>query len=198
MVGSWFRRRVQQRAAGGRGPPGAVVRTFDHRTTRAQTVLKGEAPPELTPFHPLRLPTASADPSPDRAAGVPATSPPTFARRSLLVQHSPAHRSAPDAEQLLAVTTLPGTRPGRVVVEVTGEVDTYTAPLLGACLDSQSGRRGLRELIVDLEQVTILGTAGVAALAQARRRCRMRGARLVVRCGGRRRVLFSSPGSPTS
>jgi anti-anti-sigma factor len=114
------------------------------------------------------------------------------------VQLPPAPRSAPDPDQLLAVTTLPGTGPGRVVVEVTGEVDTYTAPLLGACLHSQSGRRGLRELIVDLEQVTLLGTAGVAALAQARRRCRMRGARLVVRCDGRRGVPSSSPGSPTS
>jgi anti-sigma B factor antagonist len=114
------------------------------------------------------------------------------------VQPSPAHRSAPDPEQLLAVTTLPGTGPARVVVEVTGEVDTYTAPLLGACLHSQSGRRGLRELIVDLEQVTLLGTAGVAALARARRRCRMRGARLVVRCGGKRRIPSSSIGSPTS
>jgi anti-anti-sigma factor len=118
--------------------------------------------------------------------------------RSFLVQQPPAHRSAPDPEQLLAVTTLPGTRPGRVVIEVTGEVDTYTAPLLGACLHSQSGRRGLRELIVDLEQVTLVGTAGIDALTQARRRCRMRGARLVVRCGGRRRVDSSSPGSPTS
>jgi anti-sigma B factor antagonist len=114
------------------------------------------------------------------------------------VQPFPAHPCAPDPEQLLAVTTLPGTGPGRVVVEVTGEVDTYTAPLLGACLHSQSGRRGLRELIVDLEQVTLLGTAGVAALAQARRRCRMRGARLVVRCDGRRRVPPSSPGPSTS
>jgi anti-sigma B factor antagonist len=117
------------------------------------------------------------------------------------VPHTPAHRSAPDPEQLLAVTTLPGTRPGRVVVEVTGEVDTYTAPLLGACLHSQSGRRGLRELIVDLEQVTLLGAAGVAALDQAQQRCRKHGARLVVRCSGRRRVRSiraSSPVAPTS
>jgi len=76
-----------------------------------------------------------------------------------------------------------------VVVQVIGEVDAYTAPLLQLCLDSQATQRGLRELVVDLEQVTVLGAAGVTVLAQAHQRCRMRGARLVIRTGGRRNSL---------
>jgi anti-anti-sigma factor len=96
--------------------------------------------------------------------------------------------AAPEREQVLSVTVLPGAARGQVVVEVVGEVDAFTAPLLEACLQSQTGRRGLAELVVDLNRVTFLGAAGIAALAAAQRRCRSRAARLVLRCG-RRRVL---------
>ncbi|WP_222268996.1 STAS domain-containing protein [Modestobacter marinus] len=94
----------------------------------------------------------------------------------------------PQREQLLSVTVLPGSSRDQVVVEVVGEVDAFTAPLLEACLQSQTDRRGLTELVVDLEQVTFLGAAGIASLASAHRRCRSRAARLVLHCG-RRRVL---------
>ncbi|MGY1704840.1 anti-sigma factor antagonist [Geodermatophilus sp. SYSU D00697] len=103
--------------------------------------------------------------------------------------HTPVHRSTPDPDQLLSVQTLPDPRPGRVVVEVVGEVDSYTAPALDLCLTSQARQRGVRELVVSLGQVTFLGAAGVGVLAQADRRCRMRGGRLVVRTGGRPAVL---------
>lgn len=103
--------------------------------------------------------------------------------------HIPAHRSAADPGPLLSVTTAPTSRPGRVVVEVTGEVDTCTAPALDVCLHSQATQRGVRELVVDLRRVTFLGAAGVTVVARAHRRCRMRGARLVIRTGGRRAVL---------
>ena len=102
---------------------------------------------------------------------------------------TPASPAAPDPGQLLSVAALPGTRPGSVVVEVTGEVDAYTAPLLDVCLNSQARQRGVREVVVDLSRVTFLGAAGVTVLAQAHRRCGMRGARLVVHTGGRRRLL---------
>ena len=103
--------------------------------------------------------------------------------------HTPASPAAPDPGQLLSVAALPGTRPGSVVVEVTGEVDAYTAPLLDVCLNSQARQRGVREVVVDLSRVTFLGAAGVTVLAQAHRRCGMRGARLVVHTGGWRRLL---------
>ena len=96
---------------------------------------------------------------------------------------------APEREQLLSVTVRSGGPRGQTVVEVVGEVDAYTAPVLDACLTSQSRRPGLHELAVEMRQVTFLGAAGVTALAQADRRCRMRGARLVIRTGGRRAVL---------
>jgi anti-sigma B factor antagonist len=102
--------------------------------------------------------------------------------------HTPAQPPATGADRLLSVTAVPDS-PGRVVVEVVGEVDTYTAPLLELCLHSQATQPGLRELIVDLERATFLGAAGMSVLAQANHRCRGRGARLVVRSGGRRTVL---------
>jgi anti-sigma B factor antagonist len=92
------------------------------------------------------------------------------------------------SEQCLSVTAAPGAR-GSVVVDVAGEVDTFTAPLLEACLRSQATRPGLRRLVVDLGRVTFLGLAGVSALARADRRCSRHGARLVVRSGGRSGVL---------
>jgi anti-sigma B factor antagonist len=102
---------------------------------------------------------------------------------------SPASRAAPDPGQLLSVTTLPAGRPGRVVVEVTGEVDAYTAPVLNLCLQSQAARPAVREIVADLRRVTLLGAAGVTALAMAERRCRTRGARLMIATGGRRDIL---------
>ena len=105
--------------------------------------------------------------------------------------HDPVRRqgTGPDRSQLLSVTALPPARPGYAVVEVAGEVDTYTAPLLDACLTTQTRRRGVRELTVDIERVTFLGPSGVTVLAEAQRRCQVRGARLLVVSGGRRRVL---------
>ena len=97
---------------------------------------------------------------------------------------------APDPAQLLSVTALPGVRSGRVVIEVIGEVDTFTAPALELCLASQASQRGVCELIVDMSQVTFLGAAAVSVLAQAQRQCRLRGARLVLRSGGRRHGLL--------
>jgi anti-sigma B factor antagonist len=104
------------------------------------------------------------------------------------VPATPAPRAVPDPRRLLSVTAVPGERPGHVVVQVTGEVDAYTAPLLQLCLDSQAGQHGLRELVVDLELVTVLRADAVTVLARAHRRCRLTGARLVIRTGGRRDV----------
>src|SRR5690349_10301042 len=85
-----------------------------------------------------------------------------------------------EAENLLSVTAVPGRR-GRVVLEVVGEVDGCTAPLLESCLRSQTGRPRLRVLVVDLARATFLAAAGLSVLAAAQRTCRERGARLVVR-----------------
>jgi anti-anti-sigma factor len=84
-------------------------------------------------------------------------------------------------DRVLSVTALPGSRPGRVVVEVVGGVDAATAPLLDACLHSQATRPGTRDLVVDLRRASFLGGAGGRAVARAGRLCRRRGARLSVR-----------------
>jgi anti-anti-sigma factor len=105
------------------------------------------------------------------------------------VLSTPTGRSSALAEPLLSVRAVPGIFVGTVVVGVVGEVDTFTAPALGVCLHSQATQPGVRDLIVDLHQVTFFGAAGVSVLAQASSRCRMRGGRLVIRCGGRRSVL---------
>ncbi len=91
-------------------------------------------------------------------------------------------RPTVDRDRLLSVAAVPGCPRGRVTVEVDGEVDGYTVPLLEACLDAQTSRPWLRTLVVDLERVRFLGAAGVAALVRAHARCTARGARLEVRC----------------
>jgi len=100
---------------------------------------------------------------------------------------TPSAHAVPEA--LLSVTGSAVDVRGRVVVAVRGEVDPYTAPLLAACLDGQIGRRKVRTVIVDLGEVSVLDAAGVAVLTRARRRCHARGARLVVRNGGRHPAL---------
>ena len=93
---------------------------------------------------------------------------------------APARPAPVEPEQLLSVAGAPGGG-GRAVVDVAGEVDAYTAPLLEACLRSQATQPRLRVLLVDLSRVTVLGGAGLSVLWRAQRTCRGRGARLVVR-----------------
>jgi anti-anti-sigma factor len=88
---------------------------------------------------------------------------------------------AGDGTRLLSVAAVPGSGHGRSTVEVDGEVDSYTAPLLEACLAAQIGRPGLRTLVVDLERARFLGAAGAAVLARAHARCAAQGARLEIR-----------------
>ena len=56
-----------------------------------------------------------------------------------------------------------------VRVSTTGEVDSTSAPRLHAELDAQLDA-GVRELIVDLDGVTFLDSAGLCALAAIHRR----------------------------
>jgi anti-anti-sigma factor len=111
--------------------------------------------------------------------------------RRLTMHRSPARPTPSGAAQRLSVGPAPAARTDQVVVRVVGEVDTFTAPLLDGCLRSQTRRRGVHEVVVDLREVTFLGAAGITVLARAQRRCRMRGARLVVHTGGSRGVLLS-------
>ncbi|MEJ8278650.1 STAS domain-containing protein [Pseudonocardia spirodelae] len=70
---------------------------------------------------------------------------------------------------------------GAVVVHVHGEIDTMTAPVLSERLAERIGSTDL--LVVDLSRVTFLGSAGLAALVEAKERIGTTGGRLRLVCG---------------
>lgn len=72
---------------------------------------------------------------------------------------------------------------GATVVHVVGEVDTLTAPLLRAQLDEQIATVPL--LVLDLTDVTFLGSAGLAVLVAGKDDADRRGHRLRLVCGSR-------------
>ncbi len=69
------------------------------------------------------------------------------------------------------------------VVHVVGEIDTLTAPLLRGQLDEQIAAVPL--LVLDLSDVTFLGSAGLAVLVAAKDDADRRGHRLRLVCGSR-------------
>jgi len=99
----------------------------------------------------------------------------------------------PDPADLLWVGARPADHRGRVVVEVIGEIDDYTAPLLAACLHGQSARSAVRTLVVDLSRVRSVSGAGLAIIEEAAERCAARGARLVLRQAAGRRRRTAAP-----
>jgi anti-sigma B factor antagonist len=54
-----------------------------------------------------------------------------------------------------------------LVLHVWGDIDDYTAPLLGAALDDAAARAGSRPVVVDLSAVSFIGSAGIAVLVGA-------------------------------
>ncbi|WP_300011259.1 STAS domain-containing protein [Pseudonocardia sp.] len=73
--------------------------------------------------------------------------------------------------------------PDARVVHVVGEIDTLTAPLLRGQLDEQIAAVPL--LVLDLSDVTFLGSAGLAVLVAAKDDSDRRGHRLRLVCGSR-------------
>ena len=73
------------------------------------------------------------------------------------------------------------------VVRITavGEVDSSSAPLLRTELETALDGGQLRELVVDLDGVTFLDSAGLSVLAGAHRRAAAREVRLRVLASGR-------------
>jgi anti-sigma B factor antagonist len=71
-----------------------------------------------------------------------------------------------------------------VLLNVTGEVDSSTAPSLRAAVDTAFAD-GARSLTVDLEGVTFLDSAGLCVLAAAHRRAAEDGVVLRVVASGR-------------
>jgi anti-sigma B factor antagonist len=62
---------------------------------------------------------------------------------------------------------------GKVTVTVVGEVDTFTAPVLRASLDTQLEQQP-EQLVVDLCGVQFLGSAGLAVLVETQKSARSR------------------------
>jgi anti-sigma B factor antagonist len=74
----------------------------------------------------------------------------------------------PPTAELVSVT-VSGSGPD-VRVHAVGEVDSTSAPVLREQLDALLDRDDVRELVVDLAQVTFLDSAGLCVLAGAHRR----------------------------
>ncbi|HVV18862.1 MAG TPA: STAS domain-containing protein [Pseudonocardiaceae bacterium] len=66
-----------------------------------------------------------------------------------------------------------------VVLHVCGDVDMVTAAVLAEHVRQQQGT-SIGTLVVDLSEVTFLGSAGLAVLAEAHDACRDRGVELRV------------------
>lgn len=69
---------------------------------------------------------------------------------------------------------------GSVVVRVAGELDTYTAPMMHERLADVIDGQGNLDIVVDLEGVTFMDSAGVSTVLRAHQRLRIRGGRLSV------------------
>lgn len=76
-----------------------------------------------------------------------------------------------------------GHGPDARVLHVVGEIDTLTAPVLRTQIDEQLPAVPL--LVLDLSDVTFLGSAGLAVLVAAKDDADRRGHRLRLVCGSR-------------
>jgi anti-sigma B factor antagonist len=68
---------------------------------------------------------------------------------------------------------------GIALLRVAGEVDYWTAPVLGMAV-KEALRQGAAEVFVDLAQVSFFDAAGASALVVARQRCQRRGAAFAI------------------
>jgi anti-anti-sigma factor len=84
-------------------------------------------------------------------------------------------------------------RTARTVVQVTGEVDVATSPLLAAAVARamESGTRDRIDLVVDLAQVRFIDASGINVLVNAAHQARAAGGTLALRSPSRsvRRML---------
>ena len=71
------------------------------------------------------------------------------------------------------ITLSTSTEDGVVTVTVVGEVDTFTAPVLRASLDTQLEQQPTA-LVIDLCGVQFLGSAGLAVLVETQKSSRAR------------------------
>jgi anti-anti-sigma factor len=76
------------------------------------------------------------------------------------------------------------TEPDRIVLELHGELDLAGAPLLSSALDrAETDERGI--LVLDLEDLEFIDSAGLRVILAAHERARARGAELALTPGPR-------------
>lgn len=68
----------------------------------------------------------------------------------------------------------------RAVVHVRGEVDIATSPALDDVVE-QTLARGARQVVIDLADVTFMGSSGLASLLRAHRRAAEEGSEVLLR-----------------
>lgn len=96
--------------------------------------------------------------------------------------------SAPPAPPMRIDVAAPA--PSSVVVTVSGDVDSSTAPGLRGCLTEALSRPGVVDVVVDLRGVTFLDSAGLCALAVAHREALRAGRVVLLRVGTTRAVVL--------
>ena len=99
---------------------------------------------------------------------------------------SPAVRRSGDADdQILLSTRRPV--PTQVVIEVGGEVDMLTSPQLRAVvLEQFEPSAGIELVVLGMDDVTFLGTSGLAVLIEVREAAHAAGVELRLACTARR------------
>jgi anti-sigma B factor antagonist len=97
---------------------------------------------------------------------------------------SAASGSDPFGTGLPLDTAVSRPRPGTVLLEVDGEIDTMTAPRMqagmNAALEALAATPAAAALVVDLSGVTFLASSGLAVLVDGARRATAAGSRLHV------------------
>jgi len=95
-------------------------------------------------------------------------------------------RRGGDADDQINLTVRPAGS-GQVVIEVGGEVDMLTSPQLrGSVLDQFGPDTGVELVVLALDDVTFLGTSGLAALIEVREAAHAAGVELRLVCTARR------------
>jgi anti-sigma B factor antagonist len=98
---------------------------------------------------------------------------------------TPVPRGGEVDDQIRIDTRTPSA--GRVVIAVGGEVDMLTSPQLRATvLEFVGGAAGTELVVLDLDQVSFLGTSGLAALIEVREAAHTAGVELRLACSARR------------
>jgi len=85
---------------------------------------------------------------------------------------APADTNEAPFDDVITLSTSTGDD-GTVTVTVVGEVDTFTAPVLRASLDTQLEQQPTA-LVIDLCGVQFLGSAGLAVLVETQKSARSR------------------------